>query len=67
MNRAVIDWAAFVEQSAIALELPIPSEYQTSVVENFERIAAIAHLVTEFTLPDELEPAPIFQPEQPTT
>lgn len=56
---------AYTDATAALLELPIAPEYRPGVIANLERTAAIAQLVLEFPLPDELEPAPIFLPEQP--
>lgn len=52
----------YVPQTAQLLNLPIPPEQLASVVENFERIQAIAQPVLEFPLPDDLEAAPRFEP-----
>lgn len=54
--------AAYVEQMSELLDLPLAPEYRPGVVKNFATISAIAQLVTEFTLPDEIEPAPVFEP-----
>jgi len=51
-----------VDHIAALIELPIPPDYHAGVVENFDRIVAIAHLVTEFSLPEETEVAPVFEP-----
>jgi len=51
-----------VDQMAALIELPIPPEYHAGVVENFDRIVAVAQLVTEFPLPEETEVAPVFEP-----
>lgn len=56
------DPTEFVNQAAALIGLPIPDEYHQSVVENFERITAIAQLVLEFPLPEDTETAPIFRP-----
>lgn len=56
------DAAAYVQQSAQLLNLSIPPEQMASVVENFERIQAIAQPVLDFPLPDSLEAAPRFEP-----
>lgn len=56
------DPAEYVSQVAIALELPLNPEHFPGVVDNFARIAAIAPLVTEFPLSDEIEAAPVFEP-----
>ncbi|MGH2412360.1 MAG: DUF4089 domain-containing protein [Microcystaceae cyanobacterium] len=52
----------YVQQAAQLLNLPIALEYLPSVVDNWTRIAAIAPLVTEFTLPEDIEAAPTFEP-----
>ncbi|MBD1906123.1 DUF4089 domain-containing protein [Funiculus sociatus GB2-A5] len=52
----------YVEQMAKLIDLPIKPEYLPGVGENFERIAAIAQIVTEFPLPDTIEAAPVFEP-----
>lgn len=52
----------FVYIMSEAVGLPIPNEYRENVVANFERIQAIAQLVLEFSLPEEIEIAPVFEP-----
>ncbi|NEQ51415.1 MAG: DUF4089 domain-containing protein [Leptolyngbya sp. SIO3F4] len=56
------DAATYVHQTAHLLNLSIPLEQMASVVENFERIQAIAQPVLDFPLPDTLESAPRFEP-----
>lgn len=63
MTEPSFNPTTYVDQAAALIGLPIPSEYHQSVVENFERIAAVAQLVLEFPLPEEIEPAPKFEPE----
>ncbi|MBF2027767.1 MAG: DUF4089 domain-containing protein [Oscillatoriales cyanobacterium C42_A2020_001] len=63
MTTSTANFAEYVDQAAAIVGLPIPAEYHQSVVENFERIAAIAQLVLEFSLPEETEIAPVFEPE----
>jgi hypothetical protein len=48
--------------SAELINLPLDPEHRPGVVVNFQRIAAIARLVTEFPLPPEVEVAPVFEP-----
>jgi len=62
MNQEPMDYTTYVEQAAAVVGLPIPPEYHQSVVENFERIAAIAQLVMEFPLDEDVEIAPVFEP-----
>ncbi len=52
----------FVEVMSEVIGLPIPAEYRENVVANFERIQTVAQLVLEFSLPDEIEVAPVFEP-----
>jgi hypothetical protein len=53
---------AYVDQTAALLGLTIPPELRSSVVENFDRIVAIARPVLDFELPDDLESAATFEP-----
>lgn len=57
-----LDYSEYIEQTAELLGLKIQPEYLSQVQDNFERIAAIASLVTEFELPPELESAATFEP-----
>ena len=52
----------YVNQMAVLIDLKIPPEIRPSVIENFERIHAIARPVLEFDLADDIEPAPTFNP-----
>ena len=52
----------FVDQMAALVSLPLQPEHRPGVVDNFARIAAIAQLVNEFPLPDDIEIAPNFKP-----
>jgi hypothetical protein len=52
----------YVQQMAQLLNLDIPPPQLAGVVENFERIQAIAQAVLAFPLPDTLESAPRFEP-----
>ncbi|NJL41256.1 MAG: DUF4089 domain-containing protein [Leptolyngbyaceae cyanobacterium RM2_2_4] len=65
LDSAEFDPAAYVDQMAIALNLPIAPEYRPGVMDNFSRIRAIAQLVLEFSLPEDVVAAPVFQPFQP--
>ena len=44
------------------LDLQLKPEHRTGVIENFGQIKAIARLVNEFPLPDNIEISPIFEP-----
>jgi hypothetical protein len=52
----------YVEQTSQLLGLNLTSEYLSGVIDNFERISAIASLVTEFDLPEDIEAAATFEP-----
>lgn len=62
MTEPIPNAAAYVEQTASIVGLPIPPEYYQGVVENFERITIVAQLVMDFPLPEETEIAPVFEP-----
>ncbi|MBD2013384.1 DUF4089 domain-containing protein [Microcoleus sp. FACHB-53] len=62
MPEESLNIADYVEQTAQLIDLPLAPEYRLSVVENFAKIAAIATLVVEFPLPEDLESAPVFEP-----
>ena len=57
-----INPAAYIEQMSEILDLPIDPEYRPGVVKNFASICAIATLVTDFPLPEDIEVAPVFEP-----
>ncbi len=62
MIEKTANLAKYVEQAAQLMELSLTPEYLPGVIDNFTRIAAIASLVTEFNLPEEIEAAPVFEP-----
>ena len=51
----------FIAAAAAALELPLAPEWQSAVKANLAVTLKHAALVAEFPLPDEAEPAPIYQ------
>jgi len=51
---------AFIEAAARALALPVEPAWQPVVKMNLRVILGQAALFSEFSLPDEAEPAPIF-------
>ncbi|MGF1520131.1 MAG: DUF4089 domain-containing protein [Nodosilinea sp.] len=57
-----VDFAAYVEAMATALELTIPDRIKPGVVANVEHIFTIAQPVITFPLPDTLESATTFEP-----
>ncbi len=55
------DAGAYVDAAAALTGMPIAPEHRPGVVVNMERIAAMAKLVMDFPLPDEVEPGPVFR------
>jgi hypothetical protein len=45
------------------IDLPIAPEFRPGVIANLARTQTIAQSVMEFSIPDEIEVAPIFTPE----
>ncbi len=62
MSKKTSAITEYVERTAQVLDLPLAPEHRPGIVDNFARIAAIAQLVTEFPLPEEIEAAPVFEP-----
>jgi hypothetical protein len=62
MENQAFDVGVYVEQMSLLLDLQIKDEYRDGVIANFSRIKAIAQLVNEFPILEEVETAPIFQP-----
>ncbi|WP_245939668.1 DUF4089 domain-containing protein [Stenomitos frigidus] len=62
MTEPILDPTALVDQLAALVALPLQPEHRPGVVDNFARIVAVAQLVTEFPLPDDIEIAPNFEP-----
>jgi hypothetical protein len=62
MSGEPFDAEAYVDAAARLIGLPIEPAHRPGVVLNFERIAQMAALVMEFPLPEETEPAPVFEP-----
>jgi hypothetical protein len=62
MADQAFDAEAYVDVAAKLVGLPLDPAHRPGVVLNIERIAQMAALVMEFPLPDETEPAPVFQP-----
>ncbi|MBD2137203.1 DUF4089 domain-containing protein [Anabaena sp. FACHB-1237] len=56
------DTIEYIKIISTLLNLPINDEYQNGVVANFERIKSIAEVVNNFTVPEEINIAPIFEP-----
>jgi Protein of unknown function (DUF4089) len=62
MEQRELDVGKYVDLMALLLDLQLPDEYRDGVVANFERIKDIAQVVNEFSLPDKIEAAQIFEP-----
>jgi hypothetical protein len=56
------DAESYVDAAATLVGLSLDPAHRPGVVLNIQRIAQMAALFTEFPLPDETEPAPVFQP-----
>jgi hypothetical protein len=54
--------AALVDTASTLLGVPIDPAYRNGVVEHVVRLLTAGALVTEFSLPDEVEAAPVFTP-----
>lgn len=62
MENQEFNVGEYVDQMSLLLDLQLRDEYRDGVVANFERIKAIALLVNEFPIPEEVEVAPVFEP-----
>jgi Protein of unknown function (DUF4089) len=62
MASEPFDAGAYVDAAAALVGLPIDPAHRPGIAANIERIAQMAALVMEFPLPDDTEPAPIYQP-----
>jgi len=52
---------ALIEASAAALELSIEPAWKPTIKANLVVTLQLANVVAEFQLPDEAEPAPVFE------
>ena len=59
IKSAVLD--NLTDASAAALALPIEPEWKPAIKANLAVTLRLANMVAEFALPDEAEPAPIFE------
>jgi hypothetical protein len=62
MEGKELNVAEYVDLMALLLDLQLRDEYRDGVVANFQRIKAIAQVVNEFPLPEDVEAAPTFEP-----
>ncbi len=56
------DLTAYIEQMSHLIDLPIHPDYQPGVVENFYQLQMIAQVFLGFSIPEDIEAAPRFQP-----
>jgi len=56
------DSAGYIDAAAALIGLTLDPAHRPGVIVNLDRIAALAALVMNFPLPEETEPAPVFQP-----
>ena len=59
MDEHTLD--ALIDASAAALELPIEPEWKPGIKANLQATLRVAAMVAELELPDEAEPAPVFE------
>ncbi len=52
---------AFIDAATAALRIPVDPQWQEAVRDNLAVILAHADAVTAFALPDDTEPAPVFE------
>jgi hypothetical protein len=52
---------AWIRSSAAMLDLPLDPAWMPAVKANVEVTFRLAALVDEFPLPDEIEPAPVYE------
>jgi hypothetical protein len=62
MSDKTNEIAEYVKYAAQLIDLSIAPEYLPGVIENMTRIVAVAALVNELDLPEEIEAAPVFEP-----
>jgi hypothetical protein len=51
----------FIEATAKALALPIDPAWKPAIKDNLQVTLRLAKLVDEFDLPDDTEPAPVYE------
>jgi 1-carboxybiuret hydrolase subunit AtzG-like protein len=62
MSDSAFDAEQYMKNAAAAIGLSIAPEHRAGVIANLERLATVARLVTEFSLPEDGEAAPVFRP-----
>lgn len=61
-DETTVDIAGYVDQMTPLLELSLTPEMRDGVIDNMTRMAAIAQLVLDFPIADEIESGTTFQP-----
>jgi hypothetical protein len=61
MEEKRTNWENYVETSAKVLGLSLEPDWKPAITANLETIFKIAAAVDAFELPDDAEPAPIFE------
>jgi hypothetical protein len=64
-DASSFDPAAYAKTMAEALKLPLPAEYAPQVEANLGVAFRLAPLFLTFVLPDDAEPAPVFDATEP--
>lgn len=56
------DTGNYVDMMALLLDLQLRDEDRDGVMANFDQIKAIAQLVNDFPLPENIAASPVFEP-----
>ena len=59
---SLVDEGVYLDQAARMIELDIPARHRAGVQSQLTRAAAFAQLLTDFSLTDDVEVAPVFRP-----
>jgi hypothetical protein len=62
MTTDATNWPAYVDAMSALQRLPLDAERRAAVIQQLTQIEILARRITEFPLPPELEPAPVFRP-----
>jgi hypothetical protein len=62
MTSPQFDAAAYLDEAANLMDLPLDPAHRPGVIENMARLAAMADLVMQFGLPEDTELGPVFRP-----
>ncbi len=61
MEPETDDLDLYIDAAARALGIPVEPEWKPAIKANMQVTLRLAALVEEFVLPDEAEPAPVFE------